>query len=78
MDTPIQFLYDLVAIDSVNPDLVPGGAGESAVAQYIAETLSRASMCAYKKSSPAAPMSSHGPVVRVGGARSSSTGTPTR
>ena len=41
MDTPIQFLHDLVAIDSVNPDLVAGGAGEAAVAQYIAETLSR-------------------------------------
>ena len=44
MDAPIQFLHDLVAIDSVNPDLVPGCAGEAAVAQYIAETLSRAGL----------------------------------
>lgn len=44
MDTSLQFLHDLVAIDSVNPDLVPGGAGEAAVAQYIAETLSRAGL----------------------------------
>ena len=30
-------LSNLVAIDSVNPDLVPGGAGEGQLAQYIAE-----------------------------------------
>ena len=30
-------LADLVAIDSVNPDLVPGGAGEARMAEYIAE-----------------------------------------
>lgn len=41
MHASTQFLHVLVAIDSVNPDLVPDGAGESAVAQYIAETLSR-------------------------------------
>lgn len=44
MDASLQFLHDLVAIDSINPDLVPGGAGEAAVAQYIAETLSRAGL----------------------------------
>ena len=30
-------LADLVAIDSVNPDLVPGGAGEAALADYVAK-----------------------------------------
>ncbi len=30
-------LSDLVAIDSVNPDLVPGGAGEARIANYIAD-----------------------------------------
>ena len=30
-------LSNLVAIDSVNPDLVPGGAGEGRMAQYIAD-----------------------------------------
>jgi acetylornithine deacetylase len=30
-------LADLVAIDSVNPDLVPGGAGEGAIAAFIAQ-----------------------------------------
>ena len=35
----ISLLRDLVAIDSVNPSLVPGGAGEAAVAGRIAEAL---------------------------------------
>ena len=33
----IELLTDLVAIDSVNPDLVPGAVGEAAVAAHIAE-----------------------------------------
>ena len=32
-----RLLLDLIAIDSVNPSLVPGGAGEERVALYIAE-----------------------------------------
>ncbi len=32
-----KLLADLVAIDSVNPDLVPGGAGEEQIAAYIAD-----------------------------------------
>ncbi len=32
-----DLLTQLVAIDSVNPDLVPGGAGESAIAQFVAQ-----------------------------------------
>ena len=32
-----SLLADLVAIDSVNPDLVPGGAGETRMAEYIAD-----------------------------------------
>ena len=31
-----KLIADLVAIDSVNPDLVPGGAGESQIADFIA------------------------------------------
>ena len=44
----INLLADLVAIDSVNPDLVPGGAGEGRMAQYIADwgrTPGSKSMC---------------------------------
>jgi acetylornithine deacetylase len=39
---PLPLLRDLVAIDSVNPSLVEGGAGESAVADLLAERLRRA------------------------------------
>jgi acetylornithine deacetylase len=33
---PIELLQQLVAINSVNPDLVPGGAGETAIADFCA------------------------------------------
>jgi acetylornithine deacetylase len=38
-DDAHTLLADLVAIDSVNPDLVPGGAGEAAIAEYVARWL---------------------------------------
>src|SRR4051795_2968542 len=34
-----ELVSALVAIDSVNPDLVPGGAGEEEVASYVAEWM---------------------------------------
>ncbi len=34
-----KLLGDLIALDSVNPSLVPGGAGESAVASYVVDYL---------------------------------------
>ncbi len=37
-----QLLFDLVAIDSVNPDLVPGAAGEAEIAQFVADWLNAA------------------------------------
>jgi acetylornithine deacetylase len=40
----IQLLCDLVAIDSVNPSLVPGGAGERAIADAVADVLRRAGL----------------------------------
>ncbi len=39
-----QLLSDLVAIDSVNPDLVPGAAGEGKVAAFIAAWLEQAGL----------------------------------
>jgi acetylornithine deacetylase len=36
MDDPIELLKRLVSIDSVNPDLVPGGAGEAEIAGFCA------------------------------------------
>ncbi|MGH2943282.1 MAG: acetylornithine deacetylase, partial [Solirubrobacteraceae bacterium] len=34
-----RLLADLVAIDSVNPALVPGAAGEAAIAAFVAAWL---------------------------------------
>jgi acetylornithine deacetylase len=39
MDPAIRLMHDLVAIDSVNPSLVPGAAGEAAVARRIGQEL---------------------------------------
>ncbi len=44
MDELTQLLSDLVAIDSVNPDLVPGGAGERWIAEYVAAWLENAGL----------------------------------
>ena len=44
MDRAIQLLRELVAIDSVNPSLVPGAAGEAAIADAIAAELRRIGM----------------------------------
>lgn len=38
-DATIDLLRDLVAVDSVNPGLVPGGAGETQIAELIATRL---------------------------------------
>jgi acetylornithine deacetylase len=37
----IQLLRDLIAIDSVNPSLVPGGAGEQQIAGAVGAELRR-------------------------------------
>ena len=39
VDTVIRLLRDLVAIDSVNPSLAPGGGGEAGVAERVAAEL---------------------------------------
>jgi acetylornithine deacetylase len=41
MDPAIKLLRELVAIDSVNPSLVPGAAGEAQIAQAVAAHLRR-------------------------------------
>jgi len=38
-DYAINLLHDLIAIDSVNPSLVPGGAGETEIADLVAAEL---------------------------------------
>src|SRR5215813_923624 len=39
MSNTIGLLSDLIAIDSVNPSLVPGGAGEQSIAEAVAQHL---------------------------------------
>ncbi|HET7044897.1 MAG TPA: M20/M25/M40 family metallo-hydrolase [Gaiellaceae bacterium] len=39
-----RLVEDLVAIDSVNPDLVPGGAGEQAIARFVERWLRSAGL----------------------------------
>jgi acetylornithine deacetylase len=41
MDPTLSLLCDLIAIDSVNPGLVPGAAGERAISEYLAGELRR-------------------------------------
>ncbi len=44
MDILEQLLSDLVSINSVNPDLIPGAAGEGGIAGFIASWLVRAGL----------------------------------
>ena len=37
MNELISLLANLVSINSVNPDLAPGGAGEAAMAEFVAD-----------------------------------------
>jgi acetylornithine deacetylase len=44
MNEIASLLGELVAIDSINPDLVPGGAGEAAIARFVARWLEQAGL----------------------------------
>jgi acetylornithine deacetylase len=44
MNETSELLAQLVAIDSINPDLVPSGAGEGAIARFVADWLERAGL----------------------------------
>src|SRR5262245_26151420 len=44
MTESAALLADLVAIDSLNPALIPGGAGEQRIAHHVAEWLERAGL----------------------------------
>ena len=44
MSEIIELLRQLVAIDSINPDLVPGGAGEEKIAHFISNWFERAGL----------------------------------
>jgi len=40
----VKLLKDLVKIDSVNPSLVPGAAGEAEIAEYLREWMNARGM----------------------------------
>ncbi len=44
MAGPEGLISDLIAIESVNPDLVPGGAGEGAIASFVGSWLADAGL----------------------------------
>lgn len=44
MSETTELLRQLVTIDSVNPDLVPGGAGEGNIARFVAQWFERAGL----------------------------------
>src|SRR5712691_880624 len=44
MSETTELLRQLVAIDSINPDLVPGGAGEGNIARFVAAWFVRAGL----------------------------------
>src|SRR5512146_2182647 len=44
MDPLTALLSDLVAVNSINPDLVPGSPGEAEIAQFIASWMEKASL----------------------------------
>jgi acetylornithine deacetylase len=44
VDATLKLLRDLVSIDSVNPTLVPGGAGEAAIGRFLADALRAAAL----------------------------------
>jgi len=44
VDELARLTAELVAIDSVNPSLVPGGAGEAEIARFVARWLERAGL----------------------------------
>lgn len=51
MQSPDQLLSDLVAINSINPDLVPGAPGESEIANFIATWLNDAGLKVHRDES---------------------------
>src|ERR1700680_1290205 len=69
-----ELLADLVAIDSVNPDLVPAGAGEEELSRFVADWCSRAGL-----EGEIEEVSAMGPPLmeRTGGADAASVAEPT-
>lgn len=70
MDEITTLLQQLVAINSINPDLMPGGAGEGEIAHFVANWLERAGVAVTLDEPVAGRPSVIGIVRGTGGGRS--------
>jgi acetylornithine deacetylase len=66
----VQLLSELVAIDSVNPDLAPGAAGEAGIARYLSAWMKRAGMETFLDEPSPGRVSAIGVVRGTGGGKS--------
>jgi len=66
----LETLRDLVRINSINPTLVPGGAGESEIAGYVAASLERCGLSAVRYEPEPGRVSVVGTLTGTGGGRS--------
>lgn len=65
-----QLLSELVSIDSVNPDLVPGAAGETEIAHYVAKWMEQAGLETELDEAARGRLSAVGVAPGLGGGRS--------
>ena len=65
-----DLVSQLAGIDSVNPDLVPGGAGESEIARFVAGWMERAGLTVTLQETAAGRPNAIGLVRGTGGGRS--------
>jgi acetylornithine deacetylase len=70
VDELAKLLTKLVGIDSVNPDLVPGGAGEGQIAEFVRGWLEQAGVLATLQESGSGRPNVIGRVLGAGGGRS--------
>jgi acetylornithine deacetylase len=66
----VELLSELVAINSINPDLVPGAPGEAEIAQFVAQWMGRAGMDVTLDEAAPGRLSAVGVVRGSGGGRS--------
>jgi acetylornithine deacetylase len=69
-DDPIELLQKLIAINSVNPDLVPGGAGEADIADFCSAWLAERGFAVHRLEEHAGRPSIVGIAKGSGGGRS--------
>src|ERR1700680_3416279 len=65
-----RLLADLVAIDSINPDLIPGAAGENELAHFVADWCRRAGLEVELEEGAGGRPNGHGTARGSGGGRS--------